>query len=175
MLRLRQYKPCDAEIIEKWVQDEDVFNKWGGQLFGEFPISAGTIDDKYRLNNGDCAEPDNFYPWVAFDDSGKVVGHFIMRYLHGDRKILRFGWVIVDDTVRGKGYGSQMLALGLKYAFEILRADKVTIGVFENNEPAHRCYRKLGFKDKEITSKEPWNVIEMEIDRDASVVWLSVF
>ena len=56
-----------------------------------------------------------------------------------------------------------MLSLGLKYAFEILGVSKVTIGVFENNEPAHRCYRKLGFKDKEIVEKKPWNVIEMEI------------
>ena len=28
--------------------------------------------------------------------------------------------------------------------------DKVTIGVFENNEPAHKCYAEVGFKDKEI-------------------------
>ena len=163
MLRLRPYKPCDAEIIEKWIRDEDIFLKWGGLLFGDYPITAKTIDDKYRLNNGGCEEPDNFYPWVALDDSGKVVGQFIMRYLHGDPKILRFGWVIIDDAVRGKGYGSQMLALGLKYAFEIMGVDKVTLGVFENNEPAHRCYQKLGFKDKEITPKKPWNVIEMEI------------
>ena len=163
MIKLRPYKTCDAEIIEKWIHDEEVFKKWGGQLFGDFPITAKTIDDKYRLNNGDCTENDNFYPWVAFDDNGNVVGHFIMRYIHGDRNILRFGWVIVDDSLRGMGYGTQMLSLGLKYAFEILGVNKVTIGVFENNEPAHRCYRKLGFKDKEIVEKQPWNVIEMEI------------
>ena len=59
MLRLRPYKSCDAEIIEKWIRDEDVFLKWGGLLFGEFPISATTIDEKYRLHNGDCKEPFN--------------------------------------------------------------------------------------------------------------------
>ena len=164
MLRLRPYKSSDAEIIEKWIRDEDVFLKWGGKLFGEFPVSAQTIDDKYRLNNGDCKEPDNFYPWVALDDSGRVVGHFIMRYLHGDTRILRFGWVIVDDTVRGKGYGYEMLRLGLKYAFEIFSVDKVTLGVYENNDRAHRCYQKLGFKDLEVVEKEPFNVIEMEIE-----------
>lgn len=165
MLRLRPYKSCDAETIEKWIRDEDVFKKWGGLLFGDFPISAKIIDDMYHLNNGRCEEPDNFYPWVALDDEDNVVGHFIMRYLHGDRKILRFGWVIVDDKIRGKGCGRQMLSLGLKYAFEILGVDKVTIGVFENNEPAHKCYAEVGFKDKEIVEKDPWNVIEMEIHR----------
>ena len=41
----------------------------------------------------------------------------------------RFGWVIVDDTLRGKGYGKEMLLLGLKYAFDIFKVERVTIGV----------------------------------------------
>lgn len=165
MVRLRQYKSSDAVKIAEWVKDKDAFLKWGGELFGEFPISAETIDEKYRLNNGDCKEPDNFYPWIVFDENG-VFGHFIMRYLHGDNKILRFGWVVVDDSIRGKGYGTQMLQVGLKYAFEILGVDVVTIGVFENNELAHKCYKKVGFIDKEIVSKQLWNVIEMEIKKE---------
>lgn len=166
MLKLRPYKKCDSEQIVKWIQDKDVFMKWGGNLFGEYPITAETIDVKYRLQNGGCAEPDNFYPWVAFDDENGVIGQFIIRYLHGDRRILRFGWVIVDDSIRGKGYGAEMLRAGLKIAFEIMGADVVTLGVFENNDLAHNCYRKVGFKDKEIVEKEPWNLIEMEIRRE---------
>ena len=166
MIRLRQYKSCDAQIIAEWVRDKDVFLKWGGDHFGEFPISAETIDEKYRSNNGDCKEPDNFYPWTAFDENG-VCGHFIMRYLHGNNKILRFGWVVVDNSVRGKGYGTQMLRAGLKYAFEILDVDVVSIGVFENNEPARNCYRKVGFVEKETVSREPWNIVEMEISKEA--------
>ena len=165
MLRLRPYKSCDSEIINKWIQDEEVFVKWGGTLFGEFPISAKIIDDKYRLNNGDCKEPDNFYPWIALDEENRVVGHFIMRYLNGNNKLLRFGWVIVDDSIRGKGYGTEMLRLGLKYAFDILGVDKVTLGVYENNELAHKCYLKAGFEDKEIVKAEPWNIIEMALER----------
>ena len=86
-----------------------------------------------------------------------------MRYLNGDNKILRFGWVIVDGNIRGKGYGTEMLRLGMKYAFEILGVEKITIGVFENNSRAHACYKKVGFHDTEIVKKAPWNVVEMEI------------
>ena len=163
MLRLRPYKSCDSEKIAQWIADPDVFLKWGGYRFGEYPVSAEIIDRKYTAENGDCAEPDNFYPWIAFDDESGAVGHFIMRYLHGNHHDLRFGWVIVDHTIRGKGLGTEMLRAGLKYAFEILDADRVTLGVFESNEPAHRCYRKAGFTDREIVKSEPWNIIEMEI------------
>lgn len=166
MLRLRPYKSGDAKYIEQWVQDRDIFLMWGGDRFGEFPISAQIIDDKYRLNNGDCAEPDNFYPWTAFTDEDGVVGHFIMRYLNGDNRVLRFGWVIVDNTIRGKGFGARMLRAGLKYAFEVLGVDVVTIGVYEDNVRAHRCYQKVGFRDREIVTYEGRNIIEMEIKRD---------
>ncbi|MCQ2483113.1 MAG: GNAT family N-acetyltransferase [Clostridia bacterium] len=165
-MRLRPYKSCDSKVIENWIQDRDVFMKWGGEHFGAFPIDAKVIDDKYCKNNGDCVEEDNFYPWTAVDEDNKPVGHFIMRYTNGDSRQLRFGWVIVDDAVRGKGYGKQMLTLGLKYAFDILGADKVTIGVFEGNESAYHCYRKSGFKTVTVVKGEPWNVIEMEILRD---------
>ncbi len=40
MLRLRQYKEADAKKIAQWVQDKDVFQKWGGDLFGEYPIDS---------------------------------------------------------------------------------------------------------------------------------------
>ena len=165
MLRLRPYKRCDAEKIAGWVQDRDVYLKWGGKLIGEFPLDAETIDRKYTQENGSCAEPDNFYPWIAFDDENGVVGHFIMRYLNGDKRMLRFGWVVIDSAMRGKGYGAEMMRAGLKAAFEILGAETVSIGVFENNTPAHACYRKVGFTDAGITEKDPWNVIEMEITK----------
>lgn len=165
MIRLRPYKSGDAGILAEWVRDENVFMKWGGHLFGDYPISARIIDEKYTVKNGDCPEPDNFYPWIALDDENRVVGHFIMRYMNGDIRTLRFGWVVVDPVMRGQGIGTRMLRQGLKYAFEIMGADRVTLGVYENNGPAHRCYMKAGFADRTVVEKEPWNVIEMEMDR----------
>lgn len=168
-MRLRPYKSCDAKKIINWVSSEEVFLNWGGDHFGHFPISAEIIDDKYMRENGDCKEEDNFYPWVAFTDEDGVVGHFIMRYIHGDNKILRFGWVIVDDSIRGKGYGTSMLQLGLDYAFNILGVNKVTIGVFEKNDIAHNCYKKVGFVDKETVNHERENIVEMAITRNEYV------
>lgn len=166
MIRLRPYKRCDADLINEWVREKSIFLKWGGEYFCNYPITPEIIDEKYSKRNGDCAEPDNFYPWTAIDEDNRPVGHFIMRYINGDTRQLRFGWVIVDESLRGKGYGKQMLILGLKYAFEILQVDKVTLAVFENNESAHWCYKKVGFTDTEILSSEPWNIVKMEISRN---------
>jgi len=166
------YKKCDAKYINEWCKDEEIFLKWGGDHFGKFPITEDIINDKYFKHNGDCEEEDNFYPMTAFDEEG-VVGHFIMRYLNGDNRILRFGWVIVDDSKRGMGYGKEMLSLGLQYAFDILKVGKVTIGVFENNVSAYRCYKAVGFQDvamdEEIVvtiKEEKWKIIELEITEE---------
>lgn len=172
MLRLRPYKPSDAKTITSWCKDERTFLLWGGMHFGTYPISEDIMNSKYLEENGGCAEPDNFYPMTAFDDSG-VVGHFIMRYTDGDNKSLRFGWVIVDAEKRGKKYGQQMLSLGLKYAFDLLQADRVTIGVFENNEAAYGCYTAIGFhkydgapENSEEILGEKIRIIELMISKE---------
>ena len=83
MLRLRPYKNCDANYIVSWCNSKEIFSFWGGERFGQFPISPEIINDKYINHNGDCIEEDNFYPLTAVDDDGPV-GHFIIRYINGD-------------------------------------------------------------------------------------------
>lgn len=171
MLRLRTYKMNDAGTIIGWCKDEAAFRKWTADRYESFPITEADMNKKYMEDNGDCAEPDNFYPMTAFDDSG-IVGHLIMRFTDEKKKVLRFGFVIVDDAKRGMGYGKEMITLALKYAFEILMVDRVTIGAFENNVPAYRCYRSAGFRDVEEEeticeiSGEKWKILELEYSKE---------
>ena len=172
MLRLRPYKNCDAKEIIKWCKDEETFRMWSWDRFGSFPITEADINQKYNECNGDCVEDDNFYPITVFDECG-VVGHMVMRFINGDKNIIRFGFIIVDDAIRGKGYGKQMLKLALKYAFELLMAEKVTLGVFHNNMPAYYCYKSVGFKDVQMEKKETynvcgetWSVLELEMEKE---------
>lgn len=168
-LKLRQYKPCDAQSIVSWIKDEESLCKWSSDRFGEYPITAEDINEKYLSCNGDCTESDNFYPFTAFDESG-AVGHLIMRYTDTEKKTIRFGFIIVSDSVRGKGYGKQMLLLAQKYAFELFGAEKITLGVFENNQPAYWCYKAAGFAENGGESfcdfsGERWRIIEMEVGK----------
>ena len=85
---------------------------------------------------------------------------------------IRFGFVIVDDKKRGMGCGRRMLELAVKYAFEILGVEKITLGVFENNEPAHMCYKAVGFRETPTGEAkfcrffgEEWKCLELELKR----------
>ena len=171
MLRLRPYKPDDAEAILSWCDDELTFRRWTGDRYDKFPITAADMNRKYIDGNGDCAEPDNFYPMTAFDENG-IAGHFILRYTDEQKKVLRIGFVIVDSSKRGKGYGKVMIRLALKYAFEIFGAEKCTIGAFDSNPSAYYCYKAAGFSDVSVQEKacceicgETWSVLELEMDK----------
>ncbi len=151
-MKLRPYKPCDAETILSWIRDEATFRRWSTDRYDHYPITAADMNHKYMDCNGDCPEPDNFYPMTAVQD-GKPVGHLIMRYTNPKQTVLRFGFIILDDSMRGQGCGKQMLRLALKYAFEIMGAEKVTLGVLANNPGAYHCYKAAGFQ--EVTEEEP--------------------
>ena len=106
---------------------------------------------------------------TAFDENG-IWGHLTMRYPKDTYGEIRLGFVIVDDSKRRKGLGKEMLSLAIKYAFEILMADKISLGVFENNVPAIKCYNSCGFREVETETAEhykcmgeTWNCIEMEL------------
>ncbi|MBE5875979.1 MAG: GNAT family N-acetyltransferase [Lachnospiraceae bacterium] len=170
MLRLRPYKSCDAKSIVTWCKDEVSFRKWSADRWESYPLTEAAMNQKYMEYNGDCEEEDNFFPMTAFDENGPV-GHLIMRFKDEKKTILRFGFVIVDDAKRGMGYGKEMLQLALKYAFEILKVQKVTLGVFDNNMPAYYCYKAAGFKDVKLDKDiilelcgEQWKIWELEIE-----------
>ncbi|MDO5520717.1 MAG: GNAT family protein [bacterium] len=165
MLRLRPYKKCDAQYIVSWLKDEVTFRKWCADRYASFSISAEEINKHYEA----CANLDDFYEMTAFDETG-VVGHLIMRFTDPEKKIVRFGFVIVDDQKRGMGYGKEMLTLSIHYAFDILKAEKVTLGVFENNKPAYYCYKSVGFQERSLENPEyyhvlgeDWKCLELEL------------
>ncbi len=171
-LSIRPYKPQDAETIVSWIKDERALRKWSSDRYGAYPITAEDINYKYLKCNGDCEEPDNFYPMTAVDANGPV-GHLILRYTNKEKTIIRLGFIIVDDSKRGIGYGKRMIQMTMQYAFDMLKAEKITLGVFDNNPSAYYCYKAAGFKEipmkKDIVFEilgEKWKCIELEVNKE---------
>lgn len=164
MIELRLYKNTDANIIVKWLKNEYAFHQWSADRYDKYPITADDMNNYYSQYS-----EDEMYKLTVVDED-KIIGHLTIRFIDDARKIARVGFVIVDDAKRGNGYGKQLVSSALKYAFEELKADKVTLGVFENNTPAINCYLSCGFEvvEREGTESyqcmgEIWNCIEMEV------------
>jgi RimJ/RimL family protein N-acetyltransferase len=156
---LRPFTINDAPIILSWIKDKTVFRKWSADRYPTFPPKPEDMVAQY--------ESDVIFPFTAIDDKGKIVGHIILRYPDPSKTVIRFGFVIVDDQLRGRGYGKQMLQLAIQKAQQEFGAKKITLGVFDNNPSAFHCYESVGFKvicaDCYTIDGEEWTEKEMEI------------
>ena len=98
-MTLRQFTIDDAPIILSWIKDKTAFRKWSADRYPVYPPKPEDMVAQY--------ESDVIFPFTAIDDEGKVVGHIILRYPDSSKTVIRFGFVIVDDQLRGNGYGKQ--------------------------------------------------------------------
>jgi RimJ/RimL family protein N-acetyltransferase len=155
---LRPFTISDAPIILSWIKDKIAFRKWSADRYPEFPPKPEDMVAQYAI--------ENVFPFTAIDDDGKIVGHIMLRYPDPSKTIIRFGFVIVDDNLRGKGHGKQMLQLAIQKAKEEFGAKTITLGVFDNNPSALHCYESVGFivtgSDSYLIDGEEWMGKEME-------------
>lgn len=164
-MKLRNYREEDSVIISKWIKTEEELYKWSADRFNKFPLPANDISDTYlsQIQTG------RFIPLSAVNDEEQLTGHFIIRYPdENDDTRVRFGFVIVAPKYRGKGYGKEMLQLGIKYVKENLNAKKIDLGVFANNPAAVHCYEAAGFREYQRRTCEfsvgVWECIDMVIE-----------
>lgn len=164
MFGLREYIESDADLILSWICDEKSFRQWSADKYEKYPATPQDINsfyDEVRANGGT--------PFMFCDDD-KEIGHFIIRPVSDENmRTFRLGFIIVDSSIRGKGYGKKMLNVAFDYAFGDLKAERVTLGVFENNPKARLCYEAIGFRQwgESIFSinGEEWKCLEMECIR----------
>ena len=138
MLELKKYQKSDAPFLLSWLQNERIFRYWCTDTYPSFPPTAEEIDAFYTSWGEDIRV------FTAMDGE-EPIGHITMRRLNKTTTEGRLGFILVDEKKRGKGYGKEMLSLAIRYAFEELNADAITIGVFEENVAAKALYEKLGF------------------------------
>ena len=163
-MHLRAYEKKDSGIICKWLRTEEELYKWSADRFNKFPLLENDIDDNYapQIKTG------RFIPLTAVDEDNNAAGHFIIRYPFEDNDTtVRFGFVIIEPSLRGKGYGKEMLLLGIRYVKENLTAKRIDLGVFLSNDSAMNCYKAIGFKEYNRRKCEMaigiWDCVDMEL------------
>ncbi len=144
-MRIRPYQNRDFNIISQWITDERSHALWCANLM-PYPLEKNGFDALLKDVEERCGDS----PFVATTDDGKVVGFFCFSVnLNTNEGMLKF--VVIDNTMRNKGYGCEMLKLAIKYAFEIAKADAVHLNVFSENPGAKKCYEKVGFMERTLT------------------------
>lgn len=146
MLRIGLYQEKDCAVIAKWVKDERSHALWCANLL-PYPFDEASFE-KVRMEMEKTWGSSSF---VVSADDGELIGYFCINInSHENSAFLSF--IIVNDEMRGQGYGTEMLQLIKEHVFSRGQAEKIELRVFDVNEAAVRCYRKAGFK---VVQREP--------------------
>lgn len=139
---LRPFRKEDAAAVCGWIRTEKELYDWSADRYGCFPIGPETVLLAYAAQE----EVGPFVPLTAEDGEGNVTGHLVIRRPDpSEETVWRFGFVILAPDARGRGLGQEMLRSAARYARDALGASRITLGVFEDNTAAVRCYAAAGF------------------------------
>lgn len=164
-LTLRTYQLSDATVIASWLKSEYLMRQWCADRYERYPVTPEDMNAYHeRYIDGQRSRA------LTMTDGDDIVGYITLRIPADDSTEQRLGFVIVDDSKRGRGLGKALVSMAIKYAFETLGATKVSLGVFENNPSAVHCYESAGFRRVSLPETESyeclgetWNCIEMEL------------
>lgn len=164
---LRPYRPSDAAVITSWLKSEYLMRQWCADRYEHYPVTPDDMNayyERYIDGQRSCA--------LTMVDGDDIVGYITLRIPSDDSMEQRLGFVIVDDSKRGRGLGKALVSMAVEYAFRTLGATKVSLGVFENNPSALHCYEAAGFRRVSRPETEhyeclgeTWNCIEMELTK----------
>lgn len=105
---------------------------------------------------------------VANVSNGNTIGHCEIYFKDNSAKLGRI--LIIDENLRGKGIGEQMVVLLLQFIFENRKERNVELNVFDFNIGAQKCYEKVGFSinpDKKYIREvegETWTALNMVLN-----------
>lgn len=167
-LTLRPYQPSDAAVITSWLKSEYLMRQWCADRYWRYPVTPEDMNTYHERNiDGQHSRA------LIMTDGDDIVGYITLRTPADKPTEQRLGFVIVDDSKRGRGLGKALVSMAVKYAYEELKATKVSLGVFENNPSAIHCYEAAGFHRVSLPETESyeclgetWNCIEMELKND---------
>jgi RimJ/RimL family protein N-acetyltransferase len=133
------------------------------------PLTAEQLRE--YLQHANQPKQSEVFAYKAIDAvTGATVGHISLAHLNWNDNTGRISRVLVGDpAMRCRGYGQAMVKALLKIGFEKLGLRRISLGVYDFNSPAIRCYQRCGFHHigtlRHVVryKDEYWSAVEMSI------------
>jgi RimJ/RimL family protein N-acetyltransferase len=142
--------------------------QWAGPLF-KYPLTVEQLKTYfYRGVNEQTS--DTFVYTIVETERNQCIGMIELGKIDRINKsgrVRRF--LIGEQDLRGKGNGQLALQKIISIGFEKLGLHRISLGVFDFNQSAIRCYEKVGFvkegllRDSRKIGDCYWSLYEMSI------------
>jgi RimJ/RimL family protein N-acetyltransferase len=148
------YKRVSAEHVAdayvNWINDSEVnmYLETGGNY--TLDLLEAYVEEQYKKD---------IYFWaIHLKASKKHIGNIKIDPIDLKANSGEYGILMGDKTNWGKGYAKEASLAIINYCFDVIKLDKITLGVVEDNINAVFLYKKIGFKiDEIIKGKKPYN------------------
>ena len=140
-----------AKVEVRWQADSEFH-----RLAGAEPAmmeSEKKLKERFEKQNEDGFNPRRYPFFIRTLNDDKNIGFFGLSVnpIHGEA----WFWIAIGEREYwGKGYGTDVINLCLRYAFIELNVHRVSLGVHEYNPRALRAYEKAGFQLEGRTRKD---------------------
>ena len=170
LVRFSAYDPEElGKAFSKWSSDSEY---WRLMDAGAARLHSAKQATKFFEKEFEELSPDIYFFGVRTLADDQLVGEMILEVVNWPGRDAFVGLSIGERENWGKGYGTDMMDLLLRFAFTEVNLRRVTLAVFEYNPRAIRTYEKAGFRhegrERKILNREGrrWDMLFMGILRE---------
>lgn len=158
-----------GKAFSTWSRDSEYW-----RLMSAGPARAYSSKDLAKTLQEEIEElePNTYSFGVRTLAADKLIGEINLEIVNWSGRDAFVGLSIGQRENWGRGYGTEMLSLMLRFAFVEINLRRVTLTVFEYNPRAIRAYEKVGFRHEGRLKKflnragRRWDMLYMGILRE---------
>lgn len=160
MIKLEKFTSKHYTDLISWIDNEEDLMQFAGPAFS-FPLTIEQLDKSLTNKNR--------YSFSVINKDENI-GHC---ELYLKETAIHLGRILIGDkTLRGKGFGKQIVNELLDFGFKHFDRTTAELNVFDWNISAIECYKKVGFvinPEKSIQRKnnnQIWTAINMILEKE---------
>ncbi|MCG8637441.1 MAG: GNAT family N-acetyltransferase [Desulfobacterales bacterium] len=117
-----------------------------------FPRSRESLVDYVKSMEGNSGQ---FFMAICLKEGRSHVGNIKIGPVSWIHRTADIGILIGEESVWGRGVGTEAIELAAEFAFNTLNLNKLTAGCYEVNQGSFKAFSKAGFV-KEGQLREQW-------------------
>ncbi len=157
-IRLRKAKEDDWESMLR--------NVWGDEAVYRWMLYQPTLTEeeaRERCRRSMAFQKDHLAWFVALKETDEAIGLCAIRET-GKGHFEESG-ICIGTEYQGRGYGKEIVGLLLALAFDVLGAEDIRYGYFQDNEKSKKLAGCFGFQyEKTYELTRPWDGAVKRID-----------
>lgn len=131
----------DHRLYERWSFDREFMHLWGA---GPTTLLSADVQKEFLENGMQSCVVFN----ICLREDGRVIGQVDLSEFDPVAGNAWLGIGIGERAYWNNGYGSEAMKVLMRYSFEVLGLQRISLSVFEYNLRAMHVYEKMGFVEE---------------------------